>query len=284
MGRKASVRWYASREAFMCTYQGKQYTLAPAPRDDSPSGPCYLAALARFRELMEGTPDPGDERMSAVVARWLRHLEENRSPVYAETAARVLARGVKRWGMLLSSQLRPYHVDEWLRSETGWNSTTCCVGYMRISAALNWNVDRGYIKVNPLRGKRAPALCRIQPRGAAYVLDEPTITLLLSTAPVAYRNFLAVLAGTGARPGEIANAEDYHYKPALGAIVFDAHPRRGYAWKNAKKGKTRVIYLPPPRFKPRLKPTWLRRGRVTFGARSTANTTRPRGCGRCGDA
>src|SRR5262245_14696182 len=52
MARKPQVRYFASRSAYYCQYEGKQYKLASG-EDDSPNGPTYLAALTAFKALME---------------------------------------------------------------------------------------------------------------------------------------------------------------------------------------------------------------------------------------
>ncbi|MFN4261930.1 MAG: hypothetical protein ACK4RK_21835 [Gemmataceae bacterium] len=51
-GRKASVRYYASKGGYFTHFEGKNIRLADGP-DDAPKGKTYLAALARFQELMQ---------------------------------------------------------------------------------------------------------------------------------------------------------------------------------------------------------------------------------------
>jgi hypothetical protein len=50
-GRKASVRYYQSRGAYFTHFRGRQEKLADGP-DDAATGPTYLAALSKFKELM----------------------------------------------------------------------------------------------------------------------------------------------------------------------------------------------------------------------------------------
>lgn len=51
-GRKSSVRYYASMNGYFTHSEGKSIRLADGP-DDAPKGKTYLAALARFQELMQ---------------------------------------------------------------------------------------------------------------------------------------------------------------------------------------------------------------------------------------
>jgi integrase len=242
MGRKASVRYYESKRAFMCTFEGKRYRLADAPVDDSPSGPRYLAALDRFSEIMrgEGRVDARDTRMCAAVDRWLAHARTHTSPEHHEVSARYLARGVARWGEMPVSNFRPHHVDAWFVGEVTWGSTTKKIAYARLCTALNFNVERGFIRSHGLQGAKPPAACKDRARGAEYVLSDSTVSRILDSAKGRFREYLTALARTGARPGEIARATDAHFRPAIGAVVFKAIDHK----TGRKTGKDRVIYLP----------------------------------------
>jgi hypothetical protein len=55
MARKPSVRYWPSRkgDGSFCVFQGRQRELALGP-DDAPTEPTYLAALAKFQDLLGG--------------------------------------------------------------------------------------------------------------------------------------------------------------------------------------------------------------------------------------
>jgi hypothetical protein len=78
-GRKSSVRYYATKGAYFTHFEGKQIRLADGP-DDAPKGKTYLAALARFQELMQvsnaDTADQGNT-VRVVVDLYGQHLERN---------------------------------------------------------------------------------------------------------------------------------------------------------------------------------------------------------------
>src|SRR5262249_37804875 len=76
-GRKASVRYYASRGAYFTHFEGDQIRLSVGP-DDAPNGPTYLAALDAFRQLMQvNTADSDDQAntVRVVVDLYGQHLE-----------------------------------------------------------------------------------------------------------------------------------------------------------------------------------------------------------------
>ena len=50
MARRASVRYWSSRQAYCCWFAGKQHILAEGP-DDYPSGPTFQTAAQKFAEL-----------------------------------------------------------------------------------------------------------------------------------------------------------------------------------------------------------------------------------------
>jgi len=78
-GRKASVRYHASKGGYFTHFEGKQIRRADGP-DDAPKGATYLAALARFQELMQvshaDTADQGNT-VQVVVDLYGQHLERN---------------------------------------------------------------------------------------------------------------------------------------------------------------------------------------------------------------
>src|SRR5436309_1852006 len=78
-GRKASVRYYASKGGYFTHFEGKNIRLADGP-DDAPNGPTYLAALAKFSELMQvNNADVADQgnTVRVVVDLYGQHLERN---------------------------------------------------------------------------------------------------------------------------------------------------------------------------------------------------------------
>ena len=171
MARKPSVRYYPSQGAFMATLRGKRHTLARGPDDSSTQGPTYSAACKRWGEIVANPDKPADtdDRIIALLERWLQHIARHKSKGYAAGAACYLSSGVKLWGALRAAEFRPHHVRDWLDSQTTWGSTTRSIAYSRLRAALRWNVDQGYLTVSPLANRKPPDGCQSLSRGHTFV-------------------------------------------------------------------------------------------------------------------
>jgi hypothetical protein len=115
-GRKASVRYYASRGAYFTHFEGKQIRLATGP-DDAPKGPNYLAALREFGELMQvNTADTADQAntVRTVVDLYGQHLERNGQARTLEILLQTCTSAVEQFGDKTFGQLKPVHVTNWL--------------------------------------------------------------------------------------------------------------------------------------------------------------------------
>src|SRR5438309_1032093 len=80
--RRPSVRYFDSRGAYYCQWQGRQHRLASGP-DDAPTGPTYLGALEAFKRLMQlgAVGEAGDRNTVRVVLEtYLQHIEGKRKP------------------------------------------------------------------------------------------------------------------------------------------------------------------------------------------------------------
>lgn len=248
-GRKPQVKYFPSKGGYYTTYQGVRHTLARGP-EDSPHGPTYQTAVKAYSALICRSEPEGKAAvltMREAIEGWQKHIEKAGCKEGHTVACRYLSGGLDRWGDKLTTDLRLSDVERWLESEEGWGSTTRNIAFRRLRTALNWNVEQGNISTNPIGKAKLPVTARQKCRGADYVMSDELIALLIRAAGKmgGLQDYIHALAKTGARPGEIANAQDYHYQKAIGAIVYAPDPDRGYRHKNARHGKERVIYLPP---------------------------------------
>ena len=81
MARKPQVRFFSSRNAFYCQWQGHQHRLGDGP-DDSPTGPNYLKALENFKNLMalSHAETAGDcQTVGTFLELYLRHISTRRA-------------------------------------------------------------------------------------------------------------------------------------------------------------------------------------------------------------
>lgn len=258
MARKPSVNYWASRGAFCCRIDGVEHVLAEGEDDSKKQGPVYCAATQRFGELIAakaaGKMERGDTRIIVLCERFVQHMERHGKKI--ETLKSLLKSAVKCFGSVRVESLKVCDVQEWLDSEDGWNHNSRNTAYSKFVRVLNWNRDQGYIQGHPFKhGDNAPVeLDDTTARGADYVISPELQALLLDEAyngryknNTGFADYIFALRETGARPEELAEAEAWHYHPEIGAIVFRWDAKKGYIWKNARKGvkKHRYIFLTP---------------------------------------
>jgi integrase len=221
MARKPSVNWWESRKAFGTTFKGHQVILAKGEKDDSPPGPVYLAALAKFRELLalDGAEKQGEQVLVfAVCELYARHLEAQCRLKTLKMFQDCLKSGVERLAVKF------------------------------LKGALNWAVGQGYFKHHCLQQRGVLALPRGRSRGREAFLTPEEVALLTNNANQRLRSVILFLAGTGCRPGEAYHLEAKHYHRDQGCIIFPHNPAEG-EWTHktaAKTEKDRVILLTPP--------------------------------------
>lgn len=138
-------------------------------------------------------------------------------------------------GKRVVSELRVEHVSAWEAKNPHWTSSTRATTRSILKACLNWGVDQGIIDANPLT--------RLKPGGFArrdrILTSDERLRIKAAVTPQ-LRDFLEALELTGARPfAEVAILTAAMIDWESGTIPLLKH-------KNAKKGKTRTIYLTPP--------------------------------------
>lgn len=264
MGRKASVRYYESREAYFTHFEGKQIKLAEGP-DDAPKGKTYLAALARFQELMQvNTADTADQgnTVRVVVDLYGQHLERNGQDRTLEIVLQTLTSAMKEFGDKSFADLKPLHVTNWLalmakphdtKKHKGvkWGPTYQNIALRTLVAAFNWAKGQGLISGHCLQNSKAVTIRgRKRSRGAEVYVSAATWKKLIERIGKtnhAFADLLRFVRGTGCRPSEAYHVEARYYRKEERCIVYPGHPGPDdFAWKNARKsGKDRVIFLSP---------------------------------------
>jgi len=241
-----SIRYYNSRNAYYTKFRGKQHLLAAGPKDE-PDGPTYKAAVLRFSQIMHADETGRAEDnciMSAIVSRYYFFLNREGRDGTLRLARSMLDPSIVEFGHVKVKELKPVHVDDWINKMGQWNSSTRHTAIGCLSRALYWAKEQGIITANPIADMKKPEKLV---RGKEVSIPEPLAQLMIQTANREFSKFLQVLHDTGARPGEIMNAECKHYRRSIGAIVLPWNAPAGeYRWKCAKKTKRdRVIYLTP---------------------------------------
>lgn len=266
-GRKPSVRYWDSRGGYCCWIDDKRELLAKGPKDD-PTGPTYLEALGRFRKLLAKEADKGtdDYLVSSLLNAYRAHLHKTRKsgvPGVFETMARGFG---GEFGSKKVCELEPTDFDEWLGSQTQWNPTSQAHAATLILGALSWARKKRLIQNDPLAGRIERPVPILRGRDARMSeelmdlligecfekatyhrknrTDKPAVHLRNVGFSESFGKLLWLLRLTGARPGEIRNAEAHNYQN--GRLVFRWNAQRGYVHKTAKKTqRDRVIFLTP---------------------------------------
>jgi integrase len=261
-GRRASVRYYASKGGYFTHFEGKNIRLADGP-DDAPKGKASLAALARFQELMQvRTADTADQgnTVRVVVDLYGQHLERNGQDRTVEIVLQTLTSAVAEFGDKTFQELKPVHVTNWLarmakprdtKKHKGvkWGPTYQNIALRTLVAAFNWALGQGIISGHCLQNAKAVTIRgRKRSRGQEAYIAPATWKTLIDRVGATNHGFAAILRflhGTGCRPSEAYNVEARYYHPADKCVVYPGQPGpNDYVWKNARRtGKDRVIFL-----------------------------------------
>jgi integrase len=181
--------------------------------------------------------------VSAVIARYYHHLEREDRKNSLHQARTLLDPAIIEFGHVKVKELKPFVVRDWTDKMKRWNSSTRHTAIGRLSRAFYWAVEQGMLTRNPIAEMEKPEKLV---RGKEVVIPEALQDLMIRVANAEFAKFLRVLRDTGARPGEIMNAQCKHYRKDVGALIFPWNPPPGeYRWKCGRKTKRdRIIYLP----------------------------------------
>lgn len=207
MARPPKPRFREDKNAWYGQVGGVRYMLARGRKN-------HAAARSRLAELVRG--DGAQLATGPVVGeiaeRRLDWLEQNRSPRTLKDAARFLQPFVMPalpYGRMLATELRPYHVEDWLRQQTGWGSQTRHHAATVIKSMFSWAAKHGLIASSPVAELSSPG----GPRRPLCVGERELALILPWIRSDEFRELVLVLSATGARPDEIARLEARHLRP-----------------------------------------------------------------------
>ncbi len=228
MSRPATIWFRASTGWYMTTVNAVQHKLAKTEPE----------ARKAFYKLMAGDAPAAHAKAKRHTARWLcdKYLDRTRPAKAAETW-RVqhghLQAFSNAFGRRPADSLKAHEVNEWLDARP-WNNSTRGLVVTILKAAFNWAVAEDYLPASPLKKLKRRRIAR---RERVLTPDESARLLEAATSP--FKDFLAILLATGMRPfSEAAKLTAAMIDWGQGRVVLREH-------KNAKKGKSRVVYFPP---------------------------------------
>lgn len=204
-------------------------------------------AFQEFHRLMGSElPTTNKTTVAALVAQFLGWIEQNRKPGTYEWYRNHCESFVKHVGPRLRvSDVKPYHVDKWLKSHsknrsvvtvgerrgrqtkrTGTeNSKTYLNGGCRaVARAFNWAQKQGLLAASPIKGMERPAAKR---RDEYLTLEQWAQLLALVKPSDPFYDLLVFLWETGARPFEarMARADNFHAETRQ--IILDLEDSKG---------------------------------------------------------
>lgn len=130
--------------------------------------------------------------------------------------------------------IRVHEVETWLSEQDSWSKTTRALFITILKAAFNFGCEQGYLDQNPIK-----KLKRKKTGRRHRVLTEDEKARIKAGGSEDFRDFIAVLEGTGCRPfSEAAKLTAADIDFGKGRAVLAKH-------KTAKKTeRPRIIYFP----------------------------------------
>jgi hypothetical protein len=236
-GRKPKLNWTPFLDQYTTTIEGKFHRLG-TDKDEAEKQFRFLLNKHDMAEPVTSSPTFGE-----VSEDWLLHVEK----VYDRERLRLCRARVNDFLAFLGKDirvrdLRPRHVEEWVRSKKDVKRDGTRRLYKAIIlACLNWAAS-GKVRLianNPLRGKLD--LPEGESRGGEAVWTPAIFNTVIENTNERFADLLRALAWTGARPSTVRRVEARHYRAHL--KVWDVEDL--YRGRVSKRKMVRRIWLSP---------------------------------------
>jgi integrase len=133
----------------------------------------------------------------------------------------------------LASELKSYHVIEWIDAQTGWGDNYSRGAIVAVQRAYNWAEEMGYFVATPLKKIKKPPAKRRE----THMTPEDFQTILAHLVEGdSFRDLFLFVWMTGCRPQEARHIEPRHVELDQERIVYPAEESKG-------KRSKRIIYL-----------------------------------------
>ena len=219
--------WYRKdRQAWFVTIDGTRHNL----------GRNRKAAFQRFHELMaqpRSQRQLPSETVIAVIDAFLEWTQKHRAKATYEWYLERCQWFIKTIDVSLTvSQLKPFHVQEWVDSHPSWSDghTRGCI--IAVQRPLRWALKMGLIDKNPLEFVEKPQGGHRE----EVITQEECNAIIALVRDEQFRDLLTVAWETGARPQELLRVEARHVDLANSRWIFPADEAKG-------RKRARVVYL-----------------------------------------
>jgi integrase len=253
MARKPSIWFREATGWYMTTFRGEQVKLAKYKAEAERAFHALLAQAPEHEETGRHFPS-----FRKIADLFLDHAEKTKEKTTFDLQRLYLQSFCDSVKKKRAADIKVADVTAWLLEHTagrtnqpkkrlppkkggrrflepdgvwGHNTQVTCRAVVR--ACLNWAVDQGYLTHNPLGRLKAGSYHRRE----RILTVEERVKIKALIRDRAFREFVLFLEQTGARPfSEAAIVTREMIDFAQGTITFTKH-------KNARKGKTRTIYM-----------------------------------------
>ena len=212
-----------SRQLWYVQIDGKQTNLG-ADRDE---------AFRQYHQLMSRPQlsHVSPESLVAIIDSFLDWVKRNRAPDTFEWYRHRLQRFAVTYPDMKVSQLRPFHVEQWV-DQYELAVTTRHNYFRTIKTCLRWAARQGYIDASPIDSMSVPS----PERREVYIPPDEFKTMLSHVLDDSLRDLIVTTYRTGCRPQESLRV--------MGPFV-DLNSARWIFPSSKSKGKKRprIVYL-----------------------------------------
>jgi len=224
MARRAKPWFRKARGAWFVTVEGVQHNLGADKKE----------AFERFYQLMRQPQRRvvSSQALVAVVDAFLDWVKINRSADTFEWYRYRLQRFCQRYPDLRTTDLKPFHVQQWVDSYPDLGRTSRRNYLRSVKRCCKWAVQQGYLSANPVEHPEVPTADRRERRVTTSEYEQ----LLSLMNDESMRDLVITTWESGCRPQESLRVEARH---------VDIEHQRWVFPKSEAKGKRqpRIIYL-----------------------------------------
>lgn len=223
MARNPKPWWREDRQAWFVTINGDRHNLGPDEKE----------ARRRFHELMARKDEPKPVKkidgltVAEVYDKYLSWCKQHREPLTYEgyrSYIQQLLDHLKQKALLPATELRPFHISEWVDSHgEEWGPTTRRNAMVQVQRPFNWAFKLGYIPENPIRHLEKPTAKRRD----NHVTAEDFAEIVGHVKDLRFRDLLTFAWEAGCRPQEARLIEPRHVDLEGARVVFPPAEAKG---------------------------------------------------------
>lgn len=251
MARIARPWFWEERQGWYVNRDGQRHFLGEHPQGAPPPKKTKKwnvppAILTQFHQLMaapaetpRSTPAaPTGITVAVVLDKFLDWCQKNRAErTYVDHLYRIqmFLDEMLQVGRLAATEIRPFHVIEWLDKHPTWGNTRRRMGIQSVQQAYNLAEELGYLDTNPIKKIKKPPCGRRE-----QVITPEQWVIIRDRYPDGdpFRDLLEFSWETGCRPFEARTIERRHVILERQCVLFPPKEAKG-------KKRWRVIRMTP---------------------------------------